>query len=163
MSHKCNAVLYQQGGVLWIPPAIYKSSCQIDVKYFPFDQQICEMIFGSWAYTSKELILDYFENMRHVDLSDYVTSGTWDIIDGPASIEYYNDTTRNKTKVQMIYRIKMRRKSLFYTVNLIIPTVLMSFLSVGVFYLPTDDGEKITLSLSILFALGNLRIKFKIF
>jgi hypothetical protein len=53
----------------------------------------------------------------------------------------------------MVYKIKMKRKSLFYTVNLIIPTFLISFLSVCVFYLPTDDGEKITLSLSILFAL----------
>ena len=155
MGHKCNVVLYQQGGVLWIPPAIYKSSCQIDVKYFPFDQQVCEMIFGSWVYNSEELTLDYFENMRFVDLSDYVPSGTWDLVDVPAFIQYYNDTTTNKTKVQMVYKIKMRRKSLFYTVNLIIPTVLISFLSVCVFYLPTDDGEKITLSLSILFALGN--------
>lgn len=40
VSYKCNVVLYQQGGVLWIPPAIYKSSCQINVKYFPFDIQV---------------------------------------------------------------------------------------------------------------------------
>lgn len=111
------------------------------------------MIFGSWVYNSEELTLDYFENMRSVDLNDYVPSGTWDLIDVPASIEYYNDTTTNKTKMHMVYKIKMRRKSLFYTVNVIIPTFLISFLSVCVFYLPTDDGEKITLSLSVLFSL----------
>lgn len=75
----------------------------------------------------------------------------------PASIEYYNDTITNKTKAQMVYKIKMRRKSRFYIVNIIIPTFLLSFLSVCVFYLPTDDGEKITLSLSILFALGKIK------
>ena len=114
------------------------------------------MIFGSWVYNSEELTLDYFENMRHVDLNDYVPSGTWDLIEVPAIIEYYNDTTTNKTKMQMIYKIKMKRKSLFYTVNIIIPTFLISILSVCVFYLPTDDGEKITLSLSVLFALGKI-------
>ena len=82
------------------------------------------------------------------------TTGTWGLIDVPASIEYYKDTNTNKTKAQMVYKIKMRRKSRFYIVNIIIPTFLLSFLSVCVFYLPTDDGEKITLSLSILFALG---------
>jgi nicotinic acetylcholine receptor len=112
------------------------------------------MIFGSWVYNSDELTLDYFENMRNVDLNDYVPSGTWDLIEVPASIEYYNDTITNKTKMQRVYKIKMKRKSLFYTVNIIIPTFLISFLSVCVFYLPTDDGEKITLSLSVLFALG---------
>ena len=53
----------------------------------------------------------------------------------------------------MVYKIALKRKSLFYSVNLIIPTFLISFLTVCVFYLPTGDGEKITLSLSLLFAL----------
>lgn len=53
----------------------------------------------------------------------------------------------------MVYKIVLKRKSLFYSVNLIIPTFLISFLTVCVFYLPTGDGEKITLSLSLLFAL----------
>ena len=86
-------------------------------------------------------------------LSDYIPSGTWDIIESPASIRYYEDINRNKTRAQMAYKIVMKRKSLFYIVNLIIPTFLISSLTVCVFYLPTGDGEKITLSLSLLFAL----------
>jgi nicotinic acetylcholine receptor len=113
------------------------------------------MIFGSLVYHSNDLTLDYFENARYVDLHDYIPSGTWDILDVPASIEYYNDTDTNKSKVHMVYKIKMQRKSLFYIVNLIVPTFLISFLTVIVFFLPTNDGEKITLSLGLLFALGN--------
>jgi hypothetical protein len=44
------------------------------------------MIFGSWVYDSNELTLDYFENMRNVDLNDYVQSGTWDLIEGTTSL-----------------------------------------------------------------------------
>jgi len=46
-----------------------------------------------------------------------------------------------------------RRKTLFYTVNLILPTVLISFLCVLVFYLPAEAGEKVTLGISILLSL----------
>ena len=55
--------------------------------------------------------------------------------------------------MELVYRFRIRRKTLFYTVNLIIPTVLISFLSIFVFYLPTDEGEKMTLCISILLAL----------
>ena len=53
----------------------------------------------------------------------------------------------------IIFNITIRRKTLFYTVNLIIPCVGISMLSVLVFYLPSDSGEKISLCISILLSL----------
>lgn len=51
------------------------------------------------------------------------------------------------------FKLTMRRKTLFYTVNLIIPCVGITFLTVLVFYLPSDSGEKVTLCISILLSL----------
>ena len=53
------ATLNYTGRVEWKPPAIYKSSCEIDVEYFPFDEQTCVMKFGSWTY-------DGFQVMKYV-------------------------------------------------------------------------------------------------
>lgn len=55
--------------------------------------------------------------------------------------------------IDITYDIYLRRKTLFYTVNLIFPCVGISFLTVLVFYLPSDSGEKVTLSISILISL----------
>ena len=43
-------VLTSEGGCTYIPPGIFKSTCKIDITWFPFDDQDCEMKFGSWTY-----------------------------------------------------------------------------------------------------------------
>ena len=49
------AELKYNGDVKWTPPAIYKSSCEINVEWFPFDEQNCDMKFGSWTYDARQV------------------------------------------------------------------------------------------------------------
>lgn len=71
------AVLKYTGEVLWTPPAIYKSYCEINVLYFPFDEQNCYMMFGSWTYNGLQVLPSTWLNkkitsirvLRHLDLS----------------------------------------------------------------------------------------------
>jgi len=51
------ATLFPSGKVRWEPPAIYKSSCTIDVEFFPFDKQLCTLKFGSWTYDGYQVCL----------------------------------------------------------------------------------------------------------
>ena len=37
---------------------IYHSYCEMDVEYFPFDEQTCIMKFGSWAYDGFQVNID---------------------------------------------------------------------------------------------------------
>ncbi|KAG8042138.1 hypothetical protein G9C98_000129, partial [Cotesia typhae] len=149
--YKSNVLIYPNGEVLWVPPAIYQSSCTIDVTYFPFDQQTCIMKFGSWTFNGDQVSLALYNDKNFVDLSDYWKSGTWDIISVPAYLNTYQGDFPTETDIT--FYIIIRRKTLFYTVNLILPTVLISFLCVLVFYLPAEAGEKVTLGISILLSL----------
>uniref|UniRef100_A0A915PT41 Neurotransmitter-gated ion-channel ligand-binding domain-containing protein n=1 Tax=Setaria digitata TaxID=48799 RepID=A0A915PT41_9BILA len=85
VSFMCNVVINYKGEMLWVPPAIYKSSCIIDVEFFPFDEQTCHLIFGSWTYNENEIKLE-FEQAEWVDLSEYAPSSIWDLMDAPAAL-----------------------------------------------------------------------------
>lgn len=114
------AVLRHTGKVLWTPPAIFKSSCEIDVRYFPFDQQTCFMKFGSWTYDGNQIDLKHINQKIGedkvefgIDLREYYPSVEWDILGVPAErhekyypccAEPYPGKIRiNKTKIGKIY------------------------------------------------------------
>lgn len=88
-----------------------------------------------------------------IDLTDYYISVEWDIIKVPAVRNEAFYICCEEPYPDIVFNITLRRKTLFYTVNLIIPCVGISFLSVLVFYLPSDSGEKVSLSISILLSL----------
>jgi len=106
-----------------------------------------------YACLYMKVVLGWYEGEQKVDLSDYVKSGTWDVVECPGKLENKRDPGEPHNRSQITYTLKIRRKTLFYTVNLIIPCVLISLLSVSVFYLPADAGEKMTMCISILLAL----------
>ncbi|XP_033890318.2 neuronal acetylcholine receptor subunit alpha-3-like [Acipenser ruthenus] len=148
---KTKALLKFDGTVTWIPPAIFKSSCPMDITYFPFDYQNCSMKFGSWTYDKAKIDLVLIGSK--VNLQDFWESGEWEIIDAPG---YKHDIKYNcceEIYPDITYSFYIRRLPLFYTVNLIIPCLLLSFLTVLVFYLPSDCGEKVTLCISVLLSL----------
>ncbi|OUC49499.1 putative acetylcholine receptor subunit alpha-type unc-38 [Trichinella nativa] len=172
------ATLHYTGLVRWEPPAIYKSMCSINVEWFPFDEQTCHLKFGSWSYTEAQIDLQHMDEAiefvlelderddtwknitvvwNGIDLSDYYPSVEWDILSIPAKRhgKHYNSccASFDRDFIDITYYINLRRKPLFYTVNMIFPCIGISFLTILVFYLPSDSNEKISLCISILVSL----------
>lgn len=44
------AMVSSDGTVFWPPIVKFHSTCAIDITFFPFDDQVCKMKLGSWAY-----------------------------------------------------------------------------------------------------------------
>lgn len=91
---------------------------------------------------------------RAIDLSAYYPSVEWDIMAVPGERHFLFYPCCEAPFVDITYYISLRRKTLFYTVNLIIPCIGISFLTVFVFYLPANSGEKIVMCISILISLN---------
>jgi len=151
------AEVKEDGTVRWNPPAIFKSSCEIDVEYFPFDEQKCYLKFGSWSFDG------YLVDVIHLnaepgnqtvsygmDLSEYYLNVEWDILSVPAErhVKFYPCCPEPYPDI--FFYIIIRRKALFHVVNLIIPCVGIFYLSILSFYLPAQSGEKTALVTAIL-------------
>lgn len=54
-TYPTNVVVRNNGSCLYVPPGIFKSTCKIDITWFPFDDQRCEMKFGSWTYDGDQV------------------------------------------------------------------------------------------------------------
>nr|XP_004572784.2 neuronal acetylcholine receptor subunit alpha-2-like isoform X3 [Maylandia zebra] len=151
VTHFTKAHLFYDGQIKWMPPAIYKSSCSIDVTFFPFDQQSCKMKFGSWTYDRAKI--DLISMAGDVDQMDYWESGEWVIVNAVGKYNTKKYECCTEIYADITYYFIIRRLPLFYTINLIIPCLLISCLTVLVFYLPSQCGEKITLCISVLLSL----------
>ncbi|KAG7471977.1 hypothetical protein MATL_G00103700 [Megalops atlanticus] len=151
VTHLTKAHLFHDGRIKWMPPAIYKSSCSIDVTFFPFDQQNCTMKFGSWTYDKAKI--DLVSMASNVDQMDYWESGEWVIVNAVGTYNSKKYECCTEIYPDITYSFIIRRLPLFYTINLIIPCLLISCLTVLVFYLPSECGEKITLCISVLLSL----------
>lgn len=55
---------------------IFISTCNVDVRWFPFDIQRCELKFGSWTFDG--WLLDI--QMKEADVSGYMPNGEWDLL-----------------------------------------------------------------------------------
>ncbi|XP_061535501.1 neuronal acetylcholine receptor subunit alpha-7-like isoform X2 [Phycodurus eques] len=138
-----NVLVNATGSCQYIPPGILKSTCYIDVRWFPFDVQKCDLKFGSWTHNGWLLDLQ----MMDVDISSYIPNGEWDLVGVPAKRnELYYDCCKEPYP-DVTFTVTMRRRTLYYGLNLLIPCVLISGLALLVFLLPADSGEKISLEI----------------
>ncbi|XP_038110412.1 neuronal acetylcholine receptor subunit alpha-7 isoform X6 [Culex quinquefasciatus] len=143
-TYHTNIVVRNNGSCLYVPPGIFKSTCKIDITWFPFDDQHCEMKFGSWTYDGNQLDL-VLNSEDGGDLSDFITNGEWYLIGMPGKKNTITYQCCPEPYVDITFTIQIRRRTLYYFFNLIVPCVLISSMALLGFTLPPDSGEKLTL------------------
>uniref|UniRef100_A0A8C6JAN0 ACHD protein n=1 Tax=Melopsittacus undulatus TaxID=13146 RepID=A0A8C6JAN0_MELUD len=144
VAYYCNVLIYNTGYVYWLPPAIFRSACPINVDFFPFDWQNCTLKFrcqGAGVPHAMYILSVLAEN------------GEWEIIHRPARKNIHPENPPESSEHQDItFYLIIKRKPLFYIINIVTPCILIAFMAILVFYLPADSGEKMTLVISVLLA-----------
>ena len=87
---------------------------------------------------------------RGLDLKNFFQSVEWDLMSVPAQKQYRKYAGNSVPSPLWVFGVRLKRRFLFYTINLIIPLVSHVFITMLVFYLPADSREKIALCINIL-------------
>ena len=146
-----NVIVTSNGNVTWLSMMIFRSSCAIDVQYFPFDEQNCTMLFSSWTYDGFQVNL--IKVGEDGDTSNYIANSEWTLVKLHAErkVVYYSCCAEPYPDVT--YKIQIRRKPLFYVFNMILPCLLITLVALLGFYIPSDSGEKVTMGITTLLSM----------
>lgn len=161
VAYYANVLISNDGWMYWLPPAIYRSTCAIEITYFPFDYQNCTLAFRSQTYSANEvdLTLAVGEDQKTIEWVDidpeaFTENGEWAIVHRPArkmiNPRYSPDDLEYQ---EILFNLIIQRKPLFYIINIILPCSLISSLVVLAYFLPAQaGGQKLTVSISVLLA-----------
>uniref|UniRef100_A0A914I304 Ligand-gated ion channel 50 n=1 Tax=Globodera rostochiensis TaxID=31243 RepID=A0A914I304_GLORO len=143
-------ILYEHG-LVWSNFRLnVKAPCKMDLKMFPFDSIVCQLIFESYSFNTEEVRLVWHENpvtmMERVELPDFDLIG-WGT--DHQRLEYPNGIW-DRAQVKFTFA----RRYGFYLFQSYFPTSLTVISSwVGFFFDVRSVSARITLGVSSLLAL----------
>ncbi|XP_065657561.1 neuronal acetylcholine receptor subunit alpha-3 isoform X5 [Hydra vulgaris] len=149
---KTKVTVYSNGNVVWLIPTILRSTCKLDMKYFPFDEQICPLTFGSWVYDQTKV--NFFSKKTHGDLSYLSKSGEFII----EKLDVVRHSKRcaccQNPCVTLTFNLYLQRRGKYYLFKIVLPGILIAFLSCFSFILPPLTGERTGLVITNLLSLS---------
>ncbi|XP_052820439.1 acetylcholine receptor subunit beta-type lev-1-like [Mya arenaria] len=133
------------GFVQWVPDATYSVVCDVDIQYFPFDEQTCTITYYAADETVDTVELDHYLG---TDMSEYSENPSWLIV-GAFRKRYVKN---NNWHIDVEFRLQ--RRANFATFTLITPLMMLAFLNICVFLVPVNSGEKGSFSVTIFLSYG---------
>ena len=58
-----------KGKCVWSGPATFKVNCKLKIQKWPFDNQTCELAFGSFTYRKNLLNIKLFQDKKGGDFA----------------------------------------------------------------------------------------------
>lgn len=144
-------LLKYNGNITWVVPAVFKSSCRINVQYFPLDQQFCSLRIGSWTLDIDRQ--DIQPMQEEIDLSMFSPNSQWELVETWAHRNPLQHSCCSKEVAQIQYDIHIKRLPSFYISNFILPCALIAALAAMVFLTPAETGEQLAVGVTILLSL----------
>ncbi|XP_036400100.1 5-hydroxytryptamine receptor 3A-like [Megalops cyprinoides] len=146
---------------LWTPDTFFHEAreelvlldlhCDLAMFLFPFDKQTCNLTLGSSLYTVQDLVLvlqrsaDSVLNSSH----HFTLHGEWELLSIQACT--FTEPQGEQLYSRITYQVELGRYSLFYVVNLMVPSALVMVIDLAGFAIPAECSERIPFKITLLF------------
>ena len=129
------------GRVIWAPEGTYKMVCDVNIQFYPFDKQNCELLM----YTAGTLVTEINIMEFTTSISDlyFKENSEWEII------SIYSERKEIVDSHFISIVIVLGRRNQFIMCTIVAPLVFLSILNMGVFIVPVDSGEKGSIAVTI--------------
>ncbi|XP_036393196.1 5-hydroxytryptamine receptor 3A-like [Megalops cyprinoides] len=127
------------------------TACSLNIYNFPFDVQNCSLTFQSWLHTINDINISLIRTPEEVmfDKNVFMNQGEWELL---YILSKYNSFSidNNDHYAEIKFHLVIRRRPLFYTVSLLLPSVFLMVMDIVGFYLPPDSGERVSFKITLL-------------
>nr|XP_054757890.1 neuronal acetylcholine receptor subunit alpha-9-like [Lytechinus pictus] len=145
-------IIQHTGLVDWLFPATTTSACKINIMYFPYDIQQCNMTFYPWTLTRTQMRL-FGLNDEDALQERFVRNGIWNLTNFLPVNESITFKCCPDSFDHVVYMLTFTRETSFFNTNIVIPALYLTVLMLIGFWLHPDSGEKITFTVTNLLAL----------
>ncbi|CAJ0915410.1 unnamed protein product, partial [Mesorhabditis belari] len=146
--------------VEFLYPAIFTFSCKLYLQFFPYDVQTCHMIFGSWTSDNKDI--DYHPHTMEVGTSNYLINEGWTLMGTQVERHEMKYVCCPNNYTLLDFTLYLKRRPLFYLVNLVIPTFIITLIAITGFFTTSSTTEvreeKISLCITTLLSMSILML-----
>uniref|UniRef100_A0A8C3JAR5 5-hydroxytryptamine receptor 3A n=1 Tax=Calidris pygmaea TaxID=425635 RepID=A0A8C3JAR5_9CHAR len=137
------------GEVQNLKPIQVMTACSLDIYNFPFDVQNCSLTFTSWLHHSefRDINLSLWRQPELVkfDRSVFMNQGEWELLYVLSSFQEFSSLF-----CLPVPQVVIRRRPLFYTVSLLLPSIFLMVMDIVGFYLPPNSGERVSFKITLL-------------
>ncbi|KAM3592810.1 uncharacterized protein V6R79_025587 [Siganus canaliculatus] len=147
-----------KGGVELHNDLVLVSTCRMRIYSFPFDTQRCNLSFKSVIHAAKDIQLWASDN------SSEATEWSREVMRTQYEWLFINMTvtTKNASGLEdqdvVVYSINMKRRSILYVVNFLLPVLLLLCLDLASFLISDRGGEKLSFKVTVLIAITLLQL-----
>lgn len=130
-----------EGQVNWYPFEVLETRCSMDITYYPYDEQSCDITFIVWSYFDSEVSIR--KSSKGIDNYEFQENSVWTVVSTKAEV------IQSTYESRITFTIYLKRKPQYFVMNMIVPIICLGILNILVFVIPVDAGEKMSYSITV--------------